>query len=144
MGFASHLGPWRLGTVNNTTGTTAGSVRNMGCSTVTQTVPLVASSAVTLMIPAGSIVHDIQTYMTTGAVGTPDVTIGGTVVGTLNTAAGINELSANATNLATLINVGTTDKVLSYTATAASAGTLQILYTVRGADGAENPTGQQV
>jgi hypothetical protein len=115
----------------------------MGCTTVTQTVPLVASTAVTLMIPAGSIVHDIQTYMTTGAVGTPDVTIGGTVVGTLSTAAGINELSANTTNLATLINVGTTDKVLSYTATAASAGTLQILYTVRNSDGAENPTAQQ-
>lgn len=143
MGFASHLGPWRLGTVLNTTGSTAGSVRNMGCSTVTQTVPLVASTAVTLMIPAGSIVHDIQTYMTTGAVGTPDVTIGGVVVGTLSTAAGINELSANTTNLATLINVGTTDKVLSYTATAASAGTLQILYTVRAADGSEAPTAQQ-
>jgi hypothetical protein len=143
MGFASHLGPWRLGTVLNTTGSTAGSVRNMGCTTVTQTVPLVASTAVTLMIPAGSIVHDIQTYITTGAVGTPDVTIGGTVVGTLSTAAGINELSANTTNIATLINVGTTDKVLSYTATAASAGTLQILYTVRADDGSDKPTAQQ-
>ena len=143
MGFASHLGPWRLGTVLNTTGTTAGSVRNMGCATVTQSVPLVAGSAVTLMIPAGSMVHDIQTYMTTGAVGTPDVTIGGTVVGTLSTAAGLNELSANATNIATLINVGSTDRVLSYTATSASAGTLAILYTVRADDGSENPTSQQ-
>ena len=143
MGFASHLGPWRLGTVLNTTGTTAGSVRNMGCTTVTQSIPLVASSAVTLMIPAGSLVHDIQTYMTTGAVGTPAVTIGGVEVGTLSTAAGLNELSANATNIATLINVGTTDKLLSYTATAASAGTLAILYTVRADDGSENPTAQQ-
>ena len=143
MGFASHLGPWRLGTVLNTTGSTAGSVRNMGCATVTQSTPLVAGSAVTLMIPAGSIVHDIQTYITTAAVGTPDVTIGGVVVGTLSTAAGVNELSANTTNIATLINVGTTDKVLSYTATAASAGTLQILYTVRADDGSDKPTAQQ-
>jgi hypothetical protein len=95
------------------------------------------------MLPAGSIVHDIQTYITTGAVGTPDVTIGGVVVGTLSTAAGINELSANTTNIATLVNVGTTDKVLSYTATAASAGTLQILYTVRADDGSDKPTAQQ-
>jgi hypothetical protein len=143
MGFASHLGPWRLGTVNNTTGTTAGSVRNMGCTAVTQSVALVASSAVTVMLPAGSIVHDVKTYMTTGASGTPAVTIGGVEVGTISTAAGQNTLSANATNIATLINVGTTDKVLSYTATAASAGTLLVLYTVRASDGSENPTAQQ-
>jgi hypothetical protein len=37
MGFASHLGPWRLGTVKDTTGTTAGTVSNMGCTIVSQT-----------------------------------------------------------------------------------------------------------
>ena len=36
MGFASHLGPWRLGTVKDTTGTTSGSISNMGCAVVTQ------------------------------------------------------------------------------------------------------------
>ena len=143
MGFASHLGPWRLGTVNNTTGTTAGSVRNMGCTSVTQSVALVASSAVTIMLPAGSIVHDVKTYMTTGASGDPVVTIGGVNVGTVSTNAGVNTLIANATNVATLINVGTTDKLLSCTATAASAGTLAILYTVRASDGSENPSAQE-
>ena len=144
MGFASHLGPWRLGTVKDTTGTTVGTVENMGCTTVTQTIPLVASSAVTLMLPAGAIVHDVKTYMTTGAVGTPAVTIGGVEVGTVSTAAGQNNMGANATNIATLINVGTTDKFLSFTATAASAGVLSVLYTVRASDGSEAPTAQQV
>ena len=144
MGFASHLGPWRLGTVLNTTGTTAGSVRNMGCASVTQSVALVAGTAVTAMLPAGSIVHDIKTFMTTGASATPAVTIGGVEVGTISTAAGQNTLSANATNIATLINVGTTDKLLSFTTGANTAGTLLVLYTVRASNGAEAPTAQQV
>lgn len=143
MGFATHLGPWRLGTVPNTTGTTAGTVRNMGCTIVSQTVDLVAGSAVTLWIPAGSFVNSIQTYITTGASGTPAVTIGGTNVGTISTAAGVNALSANTSNIATLVNVGSTDAQLSYTATALSAGTLAITYTVRNSDGAANPTAQQ-
>lgn len=37
MGFATHLGPWLLGTVKNTTGTTVGTLRNLGVTTVAQT-----------------------------------------------------------------------------------------------------------
>ena len=37
MGFATHLGPWLLGTVKDTTGTTSGTVRNMGATLVSQT-----------------------------------------------------------------------------------------------------------
>ena len=40
MGFATHLGPWLLGTVKNTTGTTDGSIRNTGCSIVSQQAAL--------------------------------------------------------------------------------------------------------
>jgi hypothetical protein len=139
MAFASHLGPWLLGTVKNTTGTTAGTVRNMGATIVAQQVPLVAGSAVTLMLPAGACVTAIQTYMTTGAVGTPAVTIGGTSVGTVSTAAGLNSLSVTAGAVGTLLNVGSTDAVLSYTATAASAGTLVVSYVVRNSDGTIAP-----
>jgi hypothetical protein len=143
MGFATHLGPWLLGTVKDTTGTTAGTVRNTGASVVTQQVTLVASSAVTVMIPAGSIIHQVQAYMTTGAAGTPDVTVGGTIIGTLSTAAGLNLLTVTAANVGTMANVGTTDKVLSFTATAASAGVLSVTYTVRGSDGVGYPVGNQ-
>lgn len=143
MGFATHLGPWLLGTVKNTTGSTAGTVRNMGATVVTQSVPMVAGSAVTLMLPAGALIHDVQGYVTTGAVGTPNVTVGGTIIGTLSTAAGLNALSVTAANVGTMLNVGSTDAVLSYTATAASAGTLVVTYTVRAADGSANPTATQ-
>ena len=136
MGFATHLGPWLLGTVKNTTGTTAGTVRNTGAAVVSQQVTLVAGSAVTIMIPAGAIIHQVQTYMTTGAVGTPNVTVGGTIIGTVSTAAGLNSIVVTAANVGTMSNVGSTDAVLSYTATAASAGVLSVNYTVRGSDGA--------
>ena len=140
MAFASHLGPWLLGTVKNTTGTTAGTIRNMGATVVTQSVPLVASAAVTIMLPAGAMVHAVQSLMTTGAAGTPNVTIGSVTVGTLSTAAGFNTLSVTAGNVGTLANVGSTDALVSFTATAASAGTLVVTYTVRNSDGAANPS----
>lgn len=143
MGFATHLGPWLLGTVKDTTGTTPGTVRNTGATLVTQQVALVASSAVTVMIPAGSIIHQVQSYMTTGAAGTPNVTVGGTVIGTLSTAAGLNTLTVTAANVGTMANVGTTDAQLSFTATAASAGVLSVTYTVRGSDGVGYPVGNQ-
>ena len=133
MGFATHLGPWLLGTVKE------GAGRNTGAAMVTQTVPLVAGSAVTLTLPAGSLVHSIITYMTTGAAGTPNVIIGGVTVGTLSTAAGFNTTVVTAGAVGTLLNTGATDSVLSYTATAASAGTLAVVYTVRAADGSSVP-----
>ena len=43
MAVATHLGPWMLGTVKDTTGTTAGLIRNVGSTVSTQskaTLPL--------------------------------------------------------------------------------------------------------
>ena len=37
MGFATHLGPWLLGTVKDTTGAVSGTVRNTGATLVSQT-----------------------------------------------------------------------------------------------------------
>lgn len=143
MGFATHLGPWLLGTVKNTTGTTSGTVRNMGATVVTQSVALVPSVAVTIMLPAGAMVHAIQSLMTTGAAGTPNVTIGSVIVGTLSTVAGFNSLVPTAANVGTLANIGANDALVSYTATAASAGTLVVTYTVRESDGSANPSARQ-
>lgn len=139
MGFATHLGPWLLGTVKDTTGTTPGTVRNTGATTVTQSVPLVPSVAVTLMLPAGALIHSVYSYMSTGAVGTPNVTVGGVIIGTLSTAAGLNGLAVTAGNISTMLNIGPVDSVLSYTATAASAGTLAVTYVVRNSDGSSVP-----
>ena len=66
MGFATHLGPWLLGTVRNTTGTTVGTIENCGATVVTQTFKKnytgQAASATTdtiCVLPAGAQIVDI-------------------------------------------------------------------------------------
>ena len=46
MGFATHLGPWLLGTVRNTTGTTVGTIENCGATVVSQTFKKVYNGSV--------------------------------------------------------------------------------------------------
>lgn len=132
----SHIGPWTIGTVLKTTG--AGT-RNMGAASVVQFIPLAAGSAVTCMLPAGAQILNAYTYMTTGDAGTPNLTINGTVVGTISTVAGRNALSVTASAVGTLNNVGTSDVIASYTATAATDGYLVIHYVVRNKDGSTAP-----
>ena len=68
MGFASHLGPWQLGTVKDTTGSTSGTVRNMGSTIVSQTKKIdytgttVAAPNTTqiAVLPAGAQIIDIN------------------------------------------------------------------------------------
>ena len=69
MGFATHLGPWLLGTVKNTTGTTVGNIRNTGATLVSQTFKKdytgQAASATTdtiCVLPAGAQIVDIKIY----------------------------------------------------------------------------------
>ena len=68
MGIATHLGPWLLGTVKNTTGTTVGLIRNVGATNVSQTTKVVydgttvAAPKVTTIavLPAGAQIVDIK------------------------------------------------------------------------------------
>ena len=68
MGFATHLGPWLLGTVKNTSGATVGSIRNTGATNVSQTTKVtyggttVAAPNVTTIavLPAGAQLVDIK------------------------------------------------------------------------------------
>ena len=67
MGFATHLGPWLLGTVKSTTGTTVGSIENLGATIVSQTFKKnyagQAASATTdtiCVLPAGAQIVDIK------------------------------------------------------------------------------------
>jgi hypothetical protein len=67
MGFATHLGPWLLGTIRNTTGTTVGSIENCGATMVSQTFKKdytgQAASATTdtiCVLPAGAQIHFIH------------------------------------------------------------------------------------
>ena len=159
MGFASHLGPWLLGTVKNTTGTTAGTIRNMGATVVSQSVAVVytdiTAGTYAFTIPAGSQILDAQ-FNTTVAYATTTPTYALLVNGTaINTAAngsvftntGIVNLLLGNNNAAGAVlcsNVGTGDAIITFTqanVTATSgAGILTMRYVVKQSDGTANPS----
>lgn len=163
MAFATHLGPWLLGTIKNTTGTTAGTVQNLGSTIVAQTnaasfgfAAINASlTGTAVALPPGALITAMQFITTTAYVGgavTVKLTIGATdiVAATTVTTAGVVTLSpvASAAVAALIANVGSTDTLVTYTATeagtlSAGAGTLVIAYIVRGSDGAMYPTPSQ-
>ena len=156
MGFATHLGPWLLGTVKNTTGTTAGTVRNTGATIVAQTFDLtaaqVAAGSGTLgYIPAGACITAVQFLTTTlfASATTLKATIAGTDVATATTitSAGAYPVTIAATFTPIQANVGATDAAITYTATGSSvtgAVTVLIAYMVRDSSGAmAQPASQQ-
>ena len=159
MGFATHLGPWLLGTVKNTTGTTAGTIRNMGATVVSQSKAIlytdITAATVAFTIPAGSQILTAQ-FNTTVAYATTTPTYVLQVNGTaINTAANgsvftntgiVNLLLGNNSAAAAVLcnNVGTSDAIITFTqanVTATSgAGILTLTYVVKDSDGSANPT----
>jgi len=151
MGFATHLGPWLLGTLKNTTGTTSGTVRNTGATIVAQTTNLTAAQVVALTgslgaIPAGACVTSVQFITSTlfASATTLKVTIAGVdyAAAATITSAGVYPQTAAATFAPTAANVGSTDALVTFTATGASATgavTVIIAYVVRDTDGTSNP-----
>ena len=153
MGFATHLGPWLLGTVKNTTGSTAGTIRNMGATTVAQEVQVVFGTltGTAFVLPAGSLVTDVKVVTTTvfSAATTCKLSISAvdfTTTGTI-TSVGSVALGANATTPGGWLNVGSTDAIVTYTlagtALTTGAATIVITYVVLASDGANNPTASQ-
>lgn len=153
MGFATHLGPWLLGTVKNTTGTTAGTIRNMGATIVAQEANVVFGTltGTAFVLPAGALVTDVKVVTTTvfSAATTCKLSISAvdfTTTGTV-TSVGSVALGANATTPGGWLNVGTTDAIVTYTlagtALTTGAATIIISYVVLASDGAANPTASQ-
>ena len=155
MGLASHFGPWRLGTVPNTTGTTAGTIRNMGATIVAQKANIAydTTSGTAFVIPAGATITGIAVYSSTAFTGTSPtikVTIAGTDVTTANAMTsgtafnGSLALAQTAGAAGILANVGSTDASVTYTigGTSLSAGAAIIVvsYMVNLSDGTYNPT----
>ena len=158
MGFATHLGPWLLGTVKNTTGTTAGTIRNTGDTIVAQTIPLTYSAINTSLtgtigaIPAGALITSVQYITSTvfSSATTLTVSIGGAAYAasaSTITSVGTIVPTQQATFAPTANNVGTTDALVTYTATgtALTTGsvTIVIAYVVRDSNGNSYPTGFQ-
>lgn len=162
MGFASHLGPWLLGTNKYTSGTTAGTIQNMGATQVAQTGNLTVgtTTATTFaVLPAGAQITNIFCDITTAFAGTTGNTItiqtaGGTSLATVGSASttplavGRATVTLSGTNMATILNVGSTDLILQFIyacAGTASGGAAQITvqYIVKGPDGVMYPSIQQ-
>jgi hypothetical protein len=155
MGLATHLGPWLLGTVKTTSGTTAGLIRNVGATLVcqTKTVSQTDSGTITAMsLPAGSMITNVQfitptTAFTNGSPGTITINVGSTVLvnaQSLPTALGVAAVTIATTGGAVANNVGSTDQLITYSlsspAGTGAASTLVITYAVRNADGTTAPS----
>ena len=161
MGFAAHLGPWRLGTVKDTTGTTAGNISNMGCTVVAQSGTLTkatTTAANMAVLPAGAqilnIFVDVTAAFNAATGNTITVKIGSTTLavvgGATTTPVDVGRASVTISNIDTWLNVGATDAIVTAvfagvgTAATTGAATVTIEYVVRGSDGAQAPTAQQV
>ena len=158
MGFATHLGPWLLGTVKNTTGTTAGTICNTGATVVSQSKAIlytdITAATVAFTIPAGSQILTAQFNTTVAyATTTPTYALFSNAVA-INTAANgsvftntgiVNILLGNNSAAAAVLcnNVGTTDAIITFTqanVTATSgAGILTLTYVVKNSDGTQVP-----
>jgi hypothetical protein len=157
MGFSSYSGPLRSGTVPNTTGTTAGLIRNTGVVQLVQSVTLGFASinasltGTAFVLPAGAILHSL-TFFTTSTfssattvkltIGAVDITAATTVTGPSNPAAMTGATAAN--NVTSLwANVGATDAIVTYTATGTSlttgSVTIVCVYAQRLPDGSSAP-----
>ena len=159
MGLASHLGPWLLGTVKNTTGTTAGTLRNMGATVVNQSVAVaytdITAGTYAFTLPAGSQILNAQFNTTVAyATTTPTyalfvnaVAINTAANGSVFTNTGIVNLLLGNNNAAGAVlcsNVGTGDAIITFTqanVTATSgAGILTMRYIVKQSDGTYVPS----
>jgi hypothetical protein len=153
MGFATHLGPWLLGTNRYTTGTTASTTENMGCTVVSQSANVVFGTLTgnLVAVPAGSQIVDVKVVTTTvfSAATTCVLDIGGTAFTTTGTVTNVGSvaLGANATTPAGWLNVGSSDVLIAYTlagtALSTGAATIIVTYAVRGSNGAQGPSGTQ-
>lgn len=157
MGFATHLGPWLLGTVKDTTGTTAGTIRNVGACPCLQTKAVayadVTANTLLAVIPAGSYIQNVQFIVTTAYTTTmPTFTIfvNGTAVSAAVTVAspaagatGVASIPLATSNPGLVLNVGTSDAIVTFTQAngggGTGAGTLVIAYLVRNSDGSSVP-----
>lgn len=169
MGLATHLGPWLLGTVKSTTGTTAGTIRNIGATIVAQTATINlsgvaktsgAAAQYLFTIPAGAKILRFNAEFTAAPTGNSVSQIAvviGNGTGSNNQLQVSTNLGTSAVKVSTATmdaglvvalanNVGTTDYLAYATLTATTgnptAGTLVLTceYIVRNGDGTYAPT----
>jgi len=134
--------PIRIFMRNNPTNDGTIAADNTGAAMVSKQTAIVAATAATVVIPAGSIISNISAYLNVvGAASRAlSITSNGvtTSIGSITTTAlgkvdAAFTASAAVANL--LANVGAYDVTITLASEAASAGTLSVEYTARNADG---------
>ena len=150
------LGCWAL---LNTTGTTAGTIRNMGATTVTQSATTTVADTTAkqlFVLPAGAQITNIFTDITTAYAGSTGNTItiqtaAGSSLATVGSASttplavGRATTTLTGAQIATILNVGTTDLVVNviYACAGTASGgaaTITVQYVVKDSDGSANPS----
>lgn len=123
MGTTTFTGPVKAGDVLNTTGSTPGTIKNVGTLVAAQSAAITQSttaSATSIVIPANSTIIDIELFVTTAwssATTTYTVSVGTSstatelVASTNANAIGLLALNpgTDATRTGKWVNVGTTD-----------------------------------
>jgi hypothetical protein len=136
MGTTTFTGPIKAGDVLNTTGTTAGTVKNVGFVIMAQVVPITQAGTATavstgIVIPAYSHIVQIQMLNTVGFSGTSsNISLGTSATATELVAAtsvaniGITGLTpgTDATRSALWSNVGASDVIVYALSTNTGAG----------------------
>ena len=126
MGTTTFTGPVKAGDVLNTTGSTVGTLRNVGTLVAAQSAAIVQSTTATatsIVIPANSTIIDIELFVTlawSSATTTYTISVGTSatatelVASTNANAVGILSLNpgTDATRTAAWVNTGTTDEVI--------------------------------
>ena len=146
MSTTTFTGPIKAGDVLNTTGTTAGTVKNVGFVEMAQFAAVTQSAtaaATTIVIPANSLITSIDLFVTaawTSATTTYTISVGTSatatelVAATSANAIGKLELTpgTDATRTGVWLNTGTTDDIIYVLSGALSAtagtGTLVVRY----------------
>lgn len=140
--------PLRLNTRQQISNDGSVTPENTGAALISQQTPIVAATASTVTIPAGSIINSIDAYLnvvgaasralsitsngTTTSIGSVTTTALGRVPATFTASAAVANL---------LANVGIYDVTLTLASEAASAGVLSVQYTGRNQDGSITPYG---
>ena len=144
MSIVTFTGPIKAGDVLNTTGTTAGTIKNVGFVVMAQAVPITQAGTATalatsIVIPANSHIVNMQLLVTTawdGAASTFSLGTSATstelVVAGAGGTIGLSALApgANATRTAKWTNVGTSDVIIYALSanTGAGVGDLVVRY----------------
>ena len=143
MGTTTFTGPVKAGDVVNTTGTTPGTVKNVGFCVMAQSVALTQAASATaykttIVIPANSHILSIDVAATVAWSGTDTLSVGTTtsanelVAATSIAAVGLLALTpgTDATRTAKWIDVGATDVIIYVDSgsTGNGVGVLTVVY----------------